>query len=299
MAILKEEIWFFLNLEIQTMRYVVVTPAYNEQEFIKKTLESMVNQELLPQEWVIVNDNSTDDTASIVAEYAKLHPWIKLVNKLDEDDRKIGAKVVRIFYYGLDHVSTEEFDFLVKLDADLELPLNYFKETANAFHENPKIGICAGYCIVPINDQWIEEKVAHWHTRGAMKAYRKECYDEIGGIKPVMGWDGIDDITAMSKGWETKTLRLAVKHFRPTGQASDPIKLRIKQGKSYYQRGYGFILTVIRMLSKFYSTKSPYEIYLLKGFFDAWRTNTPKCVEPEVEKFTRRFQYKRIFKLKY
>jgi len=281
------------------MRYVVITPAYNEQEYIRKTLESMVNQELLPLEWVIVNDNSTDDTATIIEEYANLYPWIKLVNKRDKQDRKVGAKVVRIFYHGLDHVSVEEFDFLVKLDADLELPLNYFSEVAEAFRLHPKIGICSGYCITPSNGQWVEEKVAYWHTRGAIKAYRSECFKSIGGIKEVMGWDGIDDITAMSKGWETKQLRLAVKHFRPTNQASDPKELRIRHGKSYYQRGYGLILTVIRTMSKFYSSGSPYEIYVLKGFFLAWKTKTPKCVEPEVAKFTRKFQYKRIFKLKY
>ena len=45
---------------------------------------------------------------------------------------------MRIFYYGFDHVSTKDFDLLVKLDADLELPLNYFKETAKAMRLNPK-----------------------------------------------------------------------------------------------------------------------------------------------------------------
>ena len=295
MVIQKEE----YILRICTMRYVVITPAYNEQEFIRKTLESMVNQDLLPLEWVIVDDNSTDNTAIIIEEYARLHPWIKLVNKQDEHDRKIGAKIVRIFYYGLEHLTVDEFDFLVKLDADLELPLNYFSEVAESFRSNPKIGICSGYCIFPRNGQWVEEKVAHWHTRGAMKAYRNDCFKSIEGIKEVMGWDGIDDMTAMSKGWETKQLRLAVKHFRPMGQASDPVDLRMRQGRSYYQRGYGLILTVIRMMSKFYTSGSPYEVYLLKGFIKAWKTKAPKCVDPKVEKFIRKFQYKRILKLKY
>lgn len=244
------------------MRYVVITPAYNEQEYIKKTLESMVNQESLPLEWVIVNDNSTDDTAIIIDEYARLYPWIKLVNNRVEDNRKVGAKVVRIFYHGLDHVSAKEFDFLVKLDADLELPLNYFTEVIEAFRSHPKIGICSGYCVVPSKNKWVEEKVAYWHTMGAMKAYRNECFKSIGGIKEIMGWDGIDDMTAMSKGWETKKLRLAVKHFRPMGQASDPVDLRMRQGRSYYQRGYGFILTVIMVMSKFYASGSLYEVYL-------------------------------------
>lgn len=281
------------------MRYVVITPAYNEQEFIKKTLESMVKQQLLPLEWVIVNDNSTDDTATIIEEYAKQYPWIKLVNKRGEHERKVGGKVVRTFYHGLDHVSVKEFDFLVKLDADLEVPLNYFTEVTKAFRSDPKIGICSGYCIILSNGRWVKEKVAYWHTMGAMKAYRNSCFQSIGGIKEVMGWDGIDDMTAMSKGWETKQLPLAVKHLRPMDQASDPVDLKMRQGRSYYQRGYGLILTVIRMVLKFYTSGSPYELYLLKGFIQAWKAKTPKCVDPKVEKFIRKFQYKRILKLKY
>ena len=281
------------------MRYVVITPAYNEQEYIKKTLESMVNQESLPLEWVIVNDNSTDHTATIIDEYAKLYPWIKLVHKQDEQDRKVGAKVVRTFYHGLDHVSVKEFDVLVKLDADLDLPLNYFTEVIEAFRLHPKVGICSGYGVVLNNDKWVKEKVAYWHTMGQLKAYRNDCFKSIGGIQKVMGWDGIDDMTAMYMGWETKQLRLAVKHFRPMGQASDPVDLKMRQGRSYYQRGYGLFLTVIRTMSKFYVSGSLYEIYLLKGFIKAWKSKTPKCVDPEVEKFIRKFQYNRILKLKY
>jgi glycosyltransferase involved in cell wall biosynthesis len=280
-------------------KYIVITPAYNEEQYIRKTLESMVRQQLLPAQWVVVDDNSSDATAAIVEEYQRKYSWITLVRKQTKESREVGAKVVRTFYYGLEKINERDYDFLVKLDADIELPPDYFNQIAQEFKKDKTLGICSGYCTVLKNDQWVEEKIAYYHTRGPIKSYRKACFEDIGGIKEVMGWDGIDDMTAMSKGWKTRQLRLPVKHFRPTGHASDPKKLRLRQGRAYYQRGYGPILIVIRTLSKIYRTGSKYEWYLLQGFFEAWKTGLPKYVDPEVERFTRNFQYKRIFKLKY
>ena len=50
------------------MKYVLITPAHNEERFIPKTLESMAAQTLLPERWIIVNDGSIDKTADIAAE---------------------------------------------------------------------------------------------------------------------------------------------------------------------------------------------------------------------------------------
>jgi len=52
------------------MKYVLITPAHNEERFIRKTLDSMVAQTCLPERWVIVDDGSTDETAKIVHKYA-------------------------------------------------------------------------------------------------------------------------------------------------------------------------------------------------------------------------------------
>lgn len=281
------------------LQYVVITPAHNEEQYIQKTLRSMVNQEHLPAEWIIVNDNSTDSTGTLVMEYVRDHSWIKLIDRSEDEAREVGAKVVRTFYYGLRQLTLKEFDFLVKLDADIELPPNYFRLIADEFESNPRVGICSGYCTIWKNGEWVEEKIAYYHTRGPIKSYRMQCFEDIGGIKEVMGWDGIDDMTAMSKGWQTRQLRIPVKHYRPTGHASDPKELRLRQGRAYYQRGYGPWLILIRTISKLYRTGSLYEFFLILGFIEAWKTGLPKYVDPEVEKFTRNFQYKRIFKLKY
>ena len=83
------------------MKYVLITPAHNEEAFIQKTLESMVAQTLWPARWIIVDDGSTDRTAEIVESYEKQHPWIELVRRPQRLDRSFAGKV-HAFNLGLE-----------------------------------------------------------------------------------------------------------------------------------------------------------------------------------------------------
>ena len=53
------------------LEYVLITPAHNEEEFIEKTIQSVIAQTVLPKKWIIVNDGSTDRTEEIVHKYAE------------------------------------------------------------------------------------------------------------------------------------------------------------------------------------------------------------------------------------
>ncbi len=59
--------------------YVLITPARNEEAFIEKTIQSMIQQTVLPAKWVIVDDGSLDKTLIIVGRYLPRYPWIELV----------------------------------------------------------------------------------------------------------------------------------------------------------------------------------------------------------------------------
>ena len=63
----------------QMRKYVLITAAHDEQEFIEQTLRSVVAQTVQPQQWVIVSDGSTDGTDELVARYAAAHGFIRLV----------------------------------------------------------------------------------------------------------------------------------------------------------------------------------------------------------------------------
>ena len=53
------------NKKATGLKYVMITPARNEEASIEKTIESMVRQTVLPVKWVIVSDGSTDNTDEI------------------------------------------------------------------------------------------------------------------------------------------------------------------------------------------------------------------------------------------
>ena len=75
-------------------RYLVITPVRNEEAYLESTIESMLAQTVCPQEWIIVNDGSTDRTGQIIDDYARRFPWIRAVHRKDRGFRKAGGGVV-------------------------------------------------------------------------------------------------------------------------------------------------------------------------------------------------------------
>lgn len=132
--------------EIKTLltKYTVVIPAHNEEKFIAITLDSIVQQTVLPYQVIIVNDNSTDGTQEIVEQYVAKYPFIKIRNILSKSEHQPGSKVVQAFLKGYE-IADINFDIIVKLDGDLELPNNYFEVVLNKFNQDKKY--CYGWRI--------------------------------------------------------------------------------------------------------------------------------------------------------
>lgn len=283
------------------MRFLVITPARNEADFIRNTIKSMVSQKLKPALWVIVNDGSTDDMAEIVESYTAQYSWIKLINKQTSQEKRTGgSKVVRAFYHGYSLFKNTEHDVVVKLDADLTLPEDYFQKVSEEFETNKKVGLCGGYCMIDKGGEMIREHSHNYHVRGALKAYRKECWEAIGGFKETWNWDGIDGMHAMYKGWKVKVLDLPVIHHRPTSAAYEPKNHAFKSGFEAYRTGNDLFLTLIRSIFRLKS--KPFIIgsaYYIKGFLAAKRSNEQKIVDEGLARFIRRFTYKRLLKLNF
>lgn len=128
-------------------KYSIVIPAHNEEEFIRITLDSLVNQTLLPYEVIVVNDNSTDTTQAIIEEYITKYPWIKLLNRISKGEHQPGSKVINAFLAGYEIVKND-FDIIVKLDADLDIPANYFETILDHFNSDEKIGMAGGFAYI-------------------------------------------------------------------------------------------------------------------------------------------------------
>jgi glycosyltransferase involved in cell wall biosynthesis len=277
------------------MNYYIVIPAHNEEAFIALTLQSLISQTVLPKKIVVVNDNSTDKTAEIVTAFAKENPFITLVNKTSEAIHLPGSKVIQAFHKGFETLD-ENYDVIVKLDADLILPNNYFETILNIFEEDATIGMAGGFAYIEKNGQWILENLTDKdHIRGAFKAYRKACFQQIGNLKPAMGWDTVDELLSKFYGWKVVTdATLIVKHLKPTG-ANYNKTARYKQGEAFYTLGYGFLITSIASAKLAMMKKKPL-LFLdyIKGFIKAKSAKTPLLVTPEQAKFIRKYRLQKM-----
>lgn len=277
------------------MNYYIVIPAHNEATLINLTLESLIKQTVLPKKVVVVNDNSTDNTADIVLAFAKEHPYIALVNKESSAIHLPGSKVIQAFNTGLETLD-KNYDIMMKADADLIFPNNYFETIIKHFKSDPTIGMVGGFCYIEKNGNWILENLTDKdHIRGALKAYRKETFKQIGGLKAQMGWDTVDELLCKFYNWKVITdASLHVKHLKPTG-ANYNKTARYKQGEAFYTLGYGFMITAIASAKLSFMKKKPFLFFdYIQGFLKAKSTKKPLMVTTEQAKFIRNFRIKKM-----
>ncbi len=277
------------------MRIYIVIPAHNEELFISKTLRSLVNQTLLPKRIIVVNDNSTDATEDIVNNFIETSNLITQVLFNSSEDHMPGSKVIKAFNEGYKMLDAE-YDIICKFDADLIFPLDYLEKIANHFRNNTKTGMVGGFCYIQKGENWILENLTNKdHIRGALKAYRKQCFVDIKGLRPAMGWDTIDELVAQYNKWTIKTISsLHVKHLKPTGNTYND-KAKYKQGEAFYRMRYGFCITLIASVKLALLKQQPLLVknYLI-GFFIAKRQNQPFLVSKEEGQFIRSLRWKKI-----
>jgi poly-beta-1,6-N-acetyl-D-glucosamine synthase len=252
------------------MKYVLVTPAHNEEKFIQKTLDSMVAQTLLPERWVIVDDGSTDRTAEIVKSYAARIPWIELLKRPRCSGRNFACKA-QAFNTGFERVSSLQFDVVGNLDADVSFEPDYFEFLLDKFNNLQRLGVAgtpmreSNYDAV--NDSFYNEN----DVFGACQLFRRGCFEEVGGYTPIE-WGGIDWIavrTARLKGWETRSFPGKIfYHHRPMGATeTSGLRARFDYGRKDYFLGNHPLWQIFRVA--FQMTRRPVVIggiVLLSGY---------------------------------
>lgn len=279
------------------MEFYIVIPAHNEEATLGLTLESLTKQTLTPKKVVVVDDNSTDKTSKIVEAWKEKHEWVSLIYNSSSTNHLPGSKIVNAFYKGYNTLD-DEYDIICKFDADLIFPENYLEKLAYHFESNKKLGMASGFCYVEKNEKWVLEDLTNKdHIRGALKSYRKECFEEIGKLKPSMGWDTVDELLAQYNGWEILTDdTLKVKHLKPTGSSYNKASQYL-QGESLYKMRYGFWITLISAAKLAYKKRSfTFFKDYLKGYFMAQNQDLEYLVSKEEGKFIRQLRWKGIFK---
>ena len=279
------------------MKVSIIIPVYNEQDFIKKSIESIINQTTKPQKVIYVNDSSTDETRNIIKEFSDKHEWIDLIDHESNQEHEPGSKIVKAFNFGLKNLNIS-YDIICKFDADIIIPNNYVERLVNIFSNNNNVGIAGGNLYIFKRGKWLYEKIAaKSHVRGPIKAYRRKCFEEINGLKSSIGWDTVDVLLAQKKGWKIYTDKsLVVKHLKPTGDKYS-IKSKILQGQSLYIMRFGIVLSILSLVKSSINNCTPSKLLFGSvGYLIALFKQKPFIVTKEEGYFIRKFRWSVIRK---
>ena len=219
--------------------FLVITPAYNEEKYLPKTIEGMLAQTTLPDRWIIVDDGSTDQTGTIIEQYARQYPWISYIRRNKDPSQTYYASNVYAIQEGLRGCKEIPYDYLAILDADISIPSDYYERIFRCMAADEKLGIASGIYVDNINGKLRKVMNDRRSTPKALMVFRRQCFEEVGGFLPMRygGEDTCACFTARMKGWKTWSfLQLRAIHNKPvgTGNADSLLKIRFKQGVGEY-----------------------------------------------------------------
>lgn len=282
-------------------RYVLVTPARNEAQFIEETIKSVVAQKIRPLKWVIVSDGSTDGTDDIVTRYTAQYPWIEFVRMPERRERHFAGKV-HAFNAGHARIRGLEYEAIGSLDADISFDADYFPFLIRKLAENPALGLVGTPFREDASGTYDYRFTSIEHVSGACQLFRRQCFEEIGGYVPIRG-GGVDHymvVSARMKGWRTRTFTERVcLHRRPMGTAQQGIlKARFGAGVKDYVFGSHPAWEFSRAV--YQATKRPFVIggvALALGYIWAILRRVKRPVSREFVAFTRREQMRRLRRL--
>jgi glycosyltransferase involved in cell wall biosynthesis len=276
-------------------RYVLISPCRNEASFMRQTLDSVIAQTVPPAKWIIVDDGSTDETPAILKDYALRYPWISIVTRSDRGHRAVGPGVIDAFYSGYQVIDRSEYEFLCKLDLDLELPPRYFEILINRMNEDSRIATCSGKAYLREGGRLVDERHGDDTSLGMTKFYRTDRFEKIGGFVREVMWDGIDCHLCRMHGWiacswDEPELRFV--HLRPMGSSQQSVYTgRMRHGYGQYFMGTGFLYLAASALMRM--NQKPYvlgSLAIMWGWLKSAALGKARYENPQFRKFLRHYQ---------
>ena len=281
------------------MKIYVIIPIYNEASFLEKSINSFINQTFIPKKVIYVDDNSTDSSKNIVSKYSQKFDWIDLIQIESSDQHIPGSKIINAFNKGLKRLDND-YDIVCKFDGDIILPKDYFEKLNIIFTNNKSVGIAGGNMYIFKKNKWIYENISSQnHVRGPIKAYRKKCFFDIGGLKAHIGWDTLDVLLAKKNGWEVFTDKnLRVKHLKKTG-SSYAFKSKFSQGIALYCMRFGVILSTLTLIKSSYNSRDITKLFFgIIGYIYSFITRKEPIVSVSEGEYIKNYRWD-SFKKKY
>ena len=279
-------------------RYVLISPCRDEAQYLRRTLDSVAAQSVPPTIWVVVDDGSTDETRGILKDYASRLPFLRVVRRTDRGCRQVGPGVIEAFYAGLETVRLEDFDYLCKLDMDLDLPVRYFELLMQRMESNPRVGTTSGkpWFVHPKSAELVPEICGDEMSVGMTKFYRVACFKEIGGFVHQVMWDGIDCHRARMLGWIAESVDLEsirFVHLRPQGSSQNGMWTgRLRAGFGQYFMGTSPLYHFAKCLHGLWAHPVLIgSVAMLWGYFRSWLKGLPRYDDLEFRRFLRSYQH--------
>lgn len=269
---------------------LLITPARDEAVHLERTIRAVAAQTQRPDLWLIIDDGSTDATPEILARAASELPFLRVLqaprNAAANTDRLAVAAEARAFNWALENVDLDDYTHVGKLDADIELPAEYFERVIESFEREPRLGIAGGGLLERGRNGWQLAKVPDYHVRGALKLYSRECFAAIGGIEERLGWDTIDETYARMHGFTTRSLNeVAARHHRPVATRNGTLRGRARHGQCAHILRYGGWWVALRSLKV--ACSRPYGLSGLAFFYGYARSALRGEERVEDERFRR------------
>ncbi|MGC2423927.1 MAG: glycosyltransferase family A protein [Nitrospirota bacterium] len=282
-------------------RYVLITPARNEEAYIEKTIQAVISQTVLPEKWVIVSDGSTDQTDNIVEKYLGRYGFIELLRVQGDNERNFGSKVRAIHKaHGL--LTDTEYEFIGNLDADITFGVDYYELILHKFTVNIRLGIAGGFIHEKEKEEFVRRPFNDiGAVPNAIQLFRRECYEETGGFIALRygGEDSYSEVMARADGWEVESFPdIKVMHHRRTLAAEGHLEGAFRQGKMDYDLGSSLIFELLKCIAR---TKikpyGKYAGYRFAGFISRYFAKEKRGVSKEFIKKLRSEQYSKIINI--
>jgi biofilm PGA synthesis N-glycosyltransferase PgaC len=278
-------------------RYLAITPARDEEYLLPGVIASLKAQTLTPDRWILIDDGSRDFTPEIADAAAAQWPWIEVYHLDRSRERALGGESVIMNFLPREQWSA--YDFILRLDADLTFDPQLVELLIDEFEKDPKLGVAGAVLYEPSGSRWREVKTPHFHTHGAIKIYSSKCFEAIGGLQAGIGWDTIDEAHAMMLGFKSRSFRhIVAYHHRPQGAAGGMLRGRFGTGQTAYVLGYSPVFMLARTAAKIFSRPIVLgSIMMLAGYLDGYWRQLPLSASPELVRFIRRQQIRRLLML--
>lgn len=264
----------------------------NEANHFEETIRSVLSQSLLPTEWIVVDDNSSDTTGEIISKYEYEYSWIRQYKFMSDGLTTYSARVVSVFLYGLNKI-IGDYDYIVKLDGDVAFERDFFSSIFEILENDHTLGIVSGRLI---QDGVLEkDDIIFGDTRGAVKIYRAKCFRDIGGVIPEVSWDTIDNAAARAKGWKTRQLPVSFVHLKKEGIRVGSVsflryRTGISNGNIPYYFPYFFVKILVKLFKKPLLLGSTLELFgYLYSRFVLKKRPFPDFATSQVRKEQRQF----------